>query len=88
MSATLTGKNLIAGRWHSGNGERFESRSPARESEVLGVFPCSKSEEARQAVAAAREAYPAWRRSSRILRAELFDNLAQIVKREADNLAR
>jgi aldehyde dehydrogenase (NAD+) len=88
MSATLTGKNLIAGRWQSSNGERFESRSPARESEVLGVFPSSSVEEARQAVAAAREAYPAWRRTSRIYRAELFDNLAQIVKREADNLAR
>ena len=46
MSATLTGRNLIAGRWLPANGERFESRSPARESEVLGVFPCQQREEA------------------------------------------
>ncbi len=88
MSAILTGRNLIAGRWQPGTGEYFESRSPACTSEVLGVFPRSSVAEAQQAVAAAREAYPAWRRSSRIYRAELFDNLAQIVKREADNLAR
>src|SRR5262249_9891372 len=87
MSATVTGRNLIAGRWHVGNGKRFESHSPARQSEVLGVFPASGAEEARQAVAAARAAYPAWRRTSRVHRAELFDNLAQLVKREADNLA-
>src|SRR5215472_10687523 len=88
MSATLTGKNLIAGRWQSGNGERFESRSPARESEVLGNFPSSSADEVRQAIGSAREAFPTWRRASRIHRAELFDNLAQIVKRETDSLAR
>jgi aldehyde dehydrogenase (NAD+) len=88
MSATITGRNLIAGRWQPAKGAHFESHSPARESEVLGVFPSSGIEEARQAVVAARAAFPAWRRASRIHRAELFDNLAQIVKREADNLAR
>ena len=87
MSIAITGRNLIAGRWQPANGARFESHSPARESEVLGVFPASGAEEARQAVAAARAAFPAWRRTSRIRRAELFDNLAQIVKRETDNLA-
>src|SRR4029077_18599328 len=55
--------------------------------EVIGVFPSAGSNEAEQAVAAARDAYPAWRRTSRIRRAELFDNLAQIVKREQDRLA-
>ncbi len=54
MSATLTGRNLIAGRWQSANGTRFESRSPARESEILGVFPSSSVEEAQAAVAAAQ----------------------------------
>ncbi len=87
MSAVVTGKNLIAGRWHSTNGDRFESRSPSRQSEVIGVFPTGSPEDAKRAVAAARDAFPAWRRASRIHRAELFDNLAQIVKREADNLA-
>jgi aldehyde dehydrogenase (NAD+) len=86
-TAAVTGRNLIAGHWQPVNGSRFESYNPARTSEVLGVFPASRAEETRQAVAAARAAYPAWRRTSRLRRADLFDNLAQIVKRETDNLA-
>ena len=77
----------IAGRWLSPKGEAFESHNPARWTDVVGVFPKANASEANQAVAAARQAYPAWRRTSRIYRAELFDNLAQLVKREADRLA-
>jgi aldehyde dehydrogenase (NAD+) len=84
----ITGRNLIAGRWLSANGSSFESRSPARNDEVIGVFPASSAAQADEAVAAARAAYPGWRRTSRIYRAELFDNLAQLVKRDTDDLAR
>jgi aldehyde dehydrogenase (NAD+) len=55
---------------------------------VIGAFPASDEATARQAVAAARAAQPAWRRTSRVLRAELFDHLAQLVKRDVDSLAR
>jgi aldehyde dehydrogenase (NAD+) len=84
----IQGRNLIAGHWQAVNGTGFESTNPARTAEVIGVFPASTPAQADEAVAAARAAYPGWRRTSRILRAELFDNLAQIVKRETDNLAR
>ena len=87
-AAPLTGRNLIAGRWLPANGARFESHSPARAHEVLGVFPASTPEQAGQAVAAARAAFPGWRRTSRIHRAERFDNLAQLIKRDTDDLAR
>jgi aldehyde dehydrogenase (NAD+) len=85
--AAVNGRLLIAGQWLSANGKVFESRNPARPSEVIGIFPRAGVEEANQAVTAARRAYPGWRRMSRLYRAELFDNLAQIVKRETDNLA-
>src|SRR5205085_453718 len=52
------------------------------------VLPRAVAPESKQAVAAARQAFPSWRRPSRIHRAELFDNLAQLVKRETDSLAR
>jgi aldehyde dehydrogenase (NAD+) len=84
----IAGRNLIAGRWLSAAGSAFPSRSPADCGEILGEFPASAPALADQAVAAARAAYPGWRRTSRIVRAELFDHLAQIVKRETDNLAR
>jgi aldehyde dehydrogenase (NAD+) len=64
-----------------------ESHNPSRWQDLIGVFPAASAEEVNQAVTAARNAFPAWRRTSRIRRAELFDNLAQIVKREVDNLA-
>src|SRR5438105_2291140 len=87
-TAVVTGRHYIAGRWLPGRGQTFESINPARTSHVIGVFPDSTSDETQQAIAAARAAFPDWRRTSRIRRAELFDNLAQIVKRETDNLAR
>ncbi len=86
-ASAVAGRHLIAGRWLPPNGALIESRSPARQDEVVGVFPAGTAEDAAQAVAAARAAFPAWRRTSRIRRAELFDNLAQLVKRDADTLA-
>ena len=84
----VAGRHLIAGHWQAPTGAHFESRNPARFDEVLGIFPRGTATDAEQAVAAARAAFPAWRRGSRIHRAELFDNLAQIIKRETDPLAR
>jgi aldehyde dehydrogenase (NAD+) len=86
-AATLKGRHLIAGHWHEANGATFSSQNPARQNEVVGIFPTGTADDASRAVAAAREAFPAWRRLSRIHRAELFDNLAQLVKRDADTLA-
>jgi aldehyde dehydrogenase (NAD+) len=84
----VTGRHLIAGQWLPADGVCFESRNPARTAEVLGMFPSGTAADADRAVAAARKAFPEWRRTSRIRRAELFDNLAQLVKRETDSLAR
>ncbi len=84
---TVLGKHYLAGQWRSASGKTFTSTNPARLSETIGVFPLGTKADADEAVAAARAAYPGWRRNSRIRRAELFDNLAQLVKRETDNLA-
>ncbi len=86
--SAVNGRNHIAGKWQSPRGPRFPSHSPARTSEVVGEFPASTAADADAAVAAARQAYPEWRRMSRIRRGELFDNLAQLVKRDTDDLAR
>ncbi|MCS7047466.1 MAG: aldehyde dehydrogenase family protein, partial [Gemmataceae bacterium] len=89
MSANpIVGRHLIAGKWHESTGRTFPSTNPARVEEVIGVFPQGTKPTADKAVAAARAAQPAWRRTSRIRRAELFDQLAQIVKRETESLAR
>ncbi len=83
----ISGRHYLAGQWLDRDGRQFESHNPAHWDEIIGLFPRGDAYRATEAVAAARAAYPAWRRSSRIHRAELFDNLAQIVKRETDALA-
>jgi aldehyde dehydrogenase (NAD+) len=86
--APVVGRHLIAGRWLPPGANKFESHSPAHNDEVIGTFPSGTPSQADEAVAAARAAYPGWRRTSRIHRADLFDNLAQLVKRDTDELAR
>jgi aldehyde dehydrogenase (NAD+) len=83
----MTGRHLLAGRWQSASDHGFASRNPAIIDQVIGNFPTADARVAGDAVAAARAAFPAWRRTSRIRRAELFDNLAQLVKRDTDRLA-
>jgi aldehyde dehydrogenase (NAD+) len=86
QSLPVDGYHLISGSREVG-ANRFESRNPHDRREVVGNFPTATREEARQAVQAARQAYVPWRRTSRILRAECFDRLAQLIQRDTDSLA-
>lgn len=83
----LIGRMFVEGIWSSPRDD-FVSRSPANAEEIVGRFPNASSEEARSAVEAARIAYPNWRRTSRIHRAECFDRLARLIDRDTDALAR
>jgi aldehyde dehydrogenase (NAD+) len=83
----VRGRLAIAGEWTAPRDD-FPSTSPANLAEVVGTFPRATPAEVAQAVDAARAAYPGWRRTSRIVRAECFDRLAQLVKRDTDDLAR
>ncbi|MBA4064797.1 MAG: aldehyde dehydrogenase [Isosphaera sp.] len=82
----VKGRLAVAGEWSAPRAD-FESRNPADLAEVVGAFPAARPAEVAAAVDAARAAFPAWRRTSRILRAECFDRLAQLVKRDTDDLA-
>ncbi len=82
----MSGRLLIAGEWSPSRAD-FASTSPANLSEVVGTFPAALPVEVNAAVDAARAAFPVWRRTSRILRAECFDRLAQLIKRDTDSLA-
>ncbi|MEX0586475.1 MAG: aldehyde dehydrogenase family protein [Pirellulales bacterium] len=81
------GRHLVDGNWRESSGDTFEDRNPARFDEVLGLYPRASAADVDQAVAAARRAFPAWRRTSRIKRGELFGNLAQLIRRHTDELA-
>ena len=82
----VPGRLFVGGEWLPARDD-FASRNPANLDEVVGTFPHATADEVAAAVAAARAAFPAWRRTSRILRAECFDRLAQLVKRDTDALA-
>ncbi|MCI0529635.1 MAG: aldehyde dehydrogenase family protein [Nitrospira sp.] len=85
----MKGKNLIKGQWTDvTTGQFIESRNPANWDEVLGKVPRSNGQDVHQAVSAAREAFPAWRRLSRIKRAEYLDAFVQLVKRDHEDLSR
>jgi len=85
----MKGKNYINGKWmDAASGETFECRNPANVDDMIGSFPRSSAEDVRQAVQAAREAYPAWRRISRIKRGEIFDQFCQLVKRDHEEISR
>ncbi len=86
MLPSMQGRLAIAGEWSPPRSD-FQSLSPANLAEVVGTFPSATIAEVNAAVAAARQAFPAWRRTSRILRAECFDRLAQLIKRDTDSLA-
>lgn len=86
ITVPTRGRLLIGGGW-SPSRDDFSSISPANLAEVVGTFPTATPSEVDAAVAAARAAYPAWRRTSRILRADCFDRLAQLIKRDTDALA-
>jgi aldehyde dehydrogenase (NAD+) len=85
----MNGRNYIKGAWAVAQSERgYERRDPANNTEVLGVYPRSGAEDVHRAVTAAREAFPAWRQLSRIRRGELLDRFVQVVKGDAESLAR
>jgi aldehyde dehydrogenase (NAD+) len=86
-NSTITGRHYIGGHWLLPKHETFSSTSPANRKMLIGQFPLGTTECARDAVAAAHTAFPWWRRTSRLHRAECFDRLAHFIHRDTDALA-
>ncbi len=81
--------NLIDGAWTAaGDGATFESRNPADVDELIGRFPASGAEDARQAVAAVAAAAPGWAKTSPENRAQVLDRTAELLLRRKESLAR
>jgi aldehyde dehydrogenase (NAD+) len=82
-------KNLIAGRWvEAQRGETFESVNPARFEEVVAVAPRSKSTDVEAAVAAARQALPAWRHTPAPRRGEILFKAGELLLQQKHAIAR
>ncbi|HEY2601557.1 MAG TPA: aldehyde dehydrogenase family protein [Thermoleophilaceae bacterium] len=87
VSALLTdGTQLIGGEWVSArSGETIPVINPAT-GEQLAAVPRSGAEDVADAVAAAEEAFPAWRDTSPSVRAQLLLRWAELCRENEDEL--
>jgi alpha-ketoglutaric semialdehyde dehydrogenase len=81
--------NLIGGEQRAAaGGATFESRNPARRSDLVGVFARSGPEDVEAAVQAARRAFPAWRATPWPHRAEIILRASTLLEERKEELAR
>jgi acyl-CoA reductase-like NAD-dependent aldehyde dehydrogenase len=91
MSATEVRilQNFVGGRWTVPAGERYvEDRNPAHPGDVLAHVPLSTSGDAEEAIVAATEAFPAWRRTSAVRRGEVLVEASRLRENRGEELAR
>ena len=89
VSAPQTCRNFINGRWVESAATRTsERRNPANLDEVIGFAPLSSREEAREAIAAAHTAFPAWRDTPAPVRGRVLAKAALRMEEQREELAR
>ena len=89
MSSEKNYKNFIGGQWiESASHQTFEDINPADTSELIGIFQRSTAEDVGAAVAAAKAAWPAWKRTPPPKRAEILFRAAHLLAERKENLAR
>ncbi|WP_108459966.1 aldehyde dehydrogenase family protein [Devosia naphthalenivorans] len=76
-------KNLIDGEWVGTDG--VENINPSNTAEVVGLYARATAEETKQAIAAAKAAFPAWSRSGILERHAILSKASQeIIARKAE----
>ena len=91
MTETAIGapaRNYVGGTWRTASSdETYEKRNPWRPSDVTGAFQASGADDAREAVAAAAEAFPGWSRLPAPARAAFFTKAADAIEARAERIA-
>jgi len=72
-------KNYISGEWVESEGQVVEILNPAT-GRLLAWAPISTPEEVEAAVEAAKEAFPAWRRTPPLARARYLFRLKELLE--------
>ncbi len=86
---TVTPGNRIAGEDREArSGKTFESRNPARWTDIVGVFPLSDASDIDTAVRAAKAALPGWRSTPWPARGAIILRAAEILEARKEKLAR
>ena len=80
-------KMLIGGHWReAASGEALPSPDPAT-GETLAMFPAGGKADADEAVAAARRAFPAWKKVTPYDRGRLLQKAASLIEKHGEELA-
>lgn len=88
-SVTQTCRNFINGKWvESRSGKTMERRNPANLDEIVACVPLSTREEMRDAIAAAKAAFPMWRDTPAPVRGKIVANAAARMTERKEELAR
>ncbi|MDG6928601.1 MAG: aldehyde dehydrogenase family protein [Nitrososphaerota archaeon] len=89
QSHVETFHNFVGGRWvPSAAGETYELHDPADASEAIGRFQGSGVEDARAAIAAAQEAFAAWRSTPAPQRGQALFRAWSLMKERVEEFAR
>jgi 1-pyrroline-5-carboxylate dehydrogenase len=78
---------LIGGQWREGSAGRWETRNPARLSEVTGSFAMAGDVDVADAVAQARRAQLSWRITPVAERIEALERAASLIEQSSGELA-
>ena len=82
-------RNLVGGQWTaSESGDTYPITNPARKTTVLGEFQFSTAADSLAAIAAAKEAAPAWADTPAPVRASVLFRALAILEERAEEMAR
>ncbi|MFN2451687.1 MAG: aldehyde dehydrogenase family protein [Candidatus Dormibacteria bacterium] len=87
-AAPVTAANRIGGEWReAADGRTFESRNPARNSEIVGTFARSGAADVDVAVRAAIAGFAEWRQTPWPSRGDIILRCAQLMEARKEELA-
>jgi aldehyde dehydrogenase (NAD+) len=84
-----TFKNFIGGEWvEPSTGQYFENRNPARQSDLIGLWPRSGAEDVDRAAAAAKAAFDGWRLTPAPERGGILKRVGDLLVERKGEIAR
>lgn len=88
-SPKVRGYNIIGGQLKlASDGNTFVSTNPAWLEDELGEFPLSTKEDVRDALAAARAAFPSWAATPAPTRGQIIGNMGRLLMEHKDEIVR
>jgi len=82
-------RNFIGGQWvEPATGDYFENRNPARQSDLIGLWPRSGKEDVERAVEAAREGFRRWRSTPAPERGAILKTVGDLLSARKEEIAR